>query len=91
MKPPSARDAFEKALGEGVDAITFSSGSTVKNFAGLFPEGEARRILEGVTVACIGPVTAEEAKKLGIAVDVMPEKYTIPGMAEALERYFDRR
>lgn len=91
VKPPSAREAFEKALGEGVDAITFSSGSTVKNFAALFPGGEARRILEGVTVACIGPVTADEAGRLGIAVDVMPETYTIPGMADALERYFDAR
>ena len=89
IKPPSAREAFEKAFSEGVDAITFSSGSTVKNFAGLFPDGDARRILEKVTVACIGPVTADEAKKLGIGVDVMPETYTIRGMADALERYFN--
>lgn len=89
VRPDSSRRAFEQALEEGADAITFSSGSTVKNFAGLFPDGEARRILQGVAVACIGPVTADETKKLGITVDVMPETYTIPALAEALERHFD--
>jgi uroporphyrinogen III methyltransferase/synthase len=89
VSPDSSREAFARVLSEGADAITFSSGSTVKNFAALFPGGEAKRILNGVAVACIGPITADEAKKNGIPVDVMPDTYTIPALTEALGVYFE--
>ena len=90
VRPESSAREFQDVLGEGkADAITFTSASTVKNFAGLFPEGEAARILEGVAVACIGPVTAEAAEELGIEPKVMPKDYTIPALAMALEEFFN--
>jgi uroporphyrinogen III methyltransferase/synthase len=90
VRPESSGREFRDALGDGrADAITFTSGSTVKNFARLFPEGEAAGLLEGVTVACIGPVTAEAAEELGIEPDVVPKNYTIPALAEALEDFFN--
>jgi uroporphyrinogen III methyltransferase/synthase len=67
-----------------VDAVTFTSSSTVKNFV---------RLTEGVdlgmvVVACIGPVTAQTAGELGLTVAVEPEEYTIPALVEALGAYF---
>jgi uroporphyrinogen-III synthase len=39
-------------------------------------------------VAAIGPVTAEAAQQLGINVAVVPSKYTIPDLVDALVEYF---
>ncbi|HET7269451.1 MAG TPA: uroporphyrinogen-III synthase, partial [Rubrobacter sp.] len=45
---------------------------------------EAARLLAGTRVACIGPITADTARKHGLRVDVEAEKYTIPGLVEAV-------
>jgi len=89
VRPETSGEDFRRVLTGGeADAITFTSASTVRNFAGLFADGEAARLLEGVAVACIGPVTAAAARDLGLTVDVEPERYTIPALAEALEAFF---
>jgi len=67
-----------------VDAVTFTSSSTVRNFARL-AEGVD---LTGVAVACIGPVTAATARELGMRVDVEPAEYTVPALVEALAAHF---
>ncbi len=91
VPPPLSAEQFREALHQGADAITFTSGSTVQNFAALFPGGEAARLLGKVAVGCIGPVTADTARELGLEVAVVPEQYTIPAFVEALEHYFERR
>ncbi|MEZ4767143.1 MAG: uroporphyrinogen-III synthase [Caldilineales bacterium] len=72
-----------------VDAITFTSSSTVRNLlARLDAEGGCRADLAGVCLACIGPVTADTAAKLGLAVQVVPAEHTITALVDALEAYF---
>ena len=51
---------------------------------------EAARLPERVTVACIGPVTAQTAWDLGLRVDVTAERYTVEGALDALEAWFAR-
>jgi uroporphyrinogen III methyltransferase/synthase len=68
-----------------VDAITFTSPSTVKNFLGIM--GPGFRLPAGVRIACIGPVTAAAARKAGLPVDILQERFTIPGMVDALKAY----
>jgi uroporphyrinogen III methyltransferase/synthase len=70
-----------------IHAVTFTSSSTVTHFLELVGE-EARDLLRGVIVASIGPITAETAARHGIVSDIVPEKYTIPALAEALVRHF---
>ena len=41
-------------------------------------------LINGSTVACIGPVTAETARGLGIEVDLMAEEQTIDGLVRTL-------
>ena len=36
-------------------------------------------------MACIGPVTVEAAKELGVHVDVVALNHTIDGLVEAIE------
>jgi len=74
------------ALRRGVDAVTFTSPSTVQNFLALLGD-EGRALLAGVVVAAIGAVTAEAARKEGIRVDVEPDTYTTDALVEALARH----
>ncbi len=66
-----------------VDAVTFTSSSTVRNFVTLL-RPDMGRTLRSVLVACIGPVTAATARDLGLNVGVVAETYTIPGLVAAL-------
>ena len=79
------------ALAAGaIDAVTFTSSSTARNFAELFSDEERRAWRGRVTIASIGPITAATAAEYGLPTDVMPSEYTIPALARALADYFSR-
>jgi uroporphyrinogen III methyltransferase/synthase len=90
-RPEAGTARLREALAAGaIDAVTFTSSSTARNFAELFTEDERRAWLSSVTVACIGPITAATAAEYGLATDVMPGEYTIPALARALADHFAR-
>jgi uroporphyrinogen III methyltransferase / synthase len=66
-----------------IDVVTFTSGSTVRNFLdAVGPDlGSAR-------IASIGPATSAVARELGLPVDVEATEHTIPGLVDALVRYY---
>ncbi len=75
-------EALAAELKEGrIDMVTFTSSSTVKNLVKIIGSAEA---LKGVKTACIGPVTADTAKSLGIEPDIIAKEYTIDGLVEAI-------
>jgi uroporphyrinogen III methyltransferase / synthase len=79
------------ALAAGtIDAVTFTSSSTARNFAELFSADDRRSWRGRVAIASIGPITAATAAEYGLATDVMPSEYTIPALARALADYFAR-
>jgi uroporphyrinogen III methyltransferase/synthase len=82
------RDIYRMLLDGDIDAVTFTSASTVRNFAQLHGLEQAADLLASTVVACIGPVTAEAAQHLGIATTVMPQRYTIPDLVDALVAHF---
>ena len=63
-----------------VDAITFTSSSTVTNLCDLLGDVPEPQPL----VASIGPVTSTTAKERGLRVDVEATEHTIDGLVEAL-------
>ena len=80
-----------EVLSEGaVDAVTFTSSSTARNFAEMFSEAERRAWRGRVAVASIGPITAATAAEYGLATDIMPAEYTIPALARAIAEWFAR-
>ena len=81
-------DVYRMLLDRRIDAVTFTSASTVKNFAKIIGEEQAADLLSTTVVASIGPVTAEAAQQLGINTTVMPERYTIADMVGALVEHF---
>jgi uroporphyrinogen III methyltransferase/synthase len=76
-----ARELLER--GE-IDVVTFTSSSTVSNFVNLLKGMDLARVLDGVKIACIGPITAKTAEELGLKVDVVAKEYTIEGLVQAI-------
>ena len=70
--------------GDGVDVITFTSSSTVVNFVQAFPEDRLPAILGDAEIACMGPVTADTARKLGLDVSIVAREYTTHGLVQAI-------
>ena len=64
-----------------IDVVTFTSSSTVKNLVNIIGSVD---FLKDVKTACIGPVTADTAKSLGIEPDIIAKEYTIDGLVEAI-------
>jgi uroporphyrinogen III methyltransferase/synthase len=88
----AAADRVRAALAAGgVDAVTFTSSSTVRNFAELFSPDERRTCLAGVVVAAIGPITAGTAAEYGLTTHVMPTEYTIAALTRAIVDHFRPR
>lgn len=82
------KDQLRAELESGrVDLITFTSSSTVKNFLDMVAaenQEELDRLLAGVKIAAIGPITAKTVTDGGLAVDIQPERYTIPDLIQAI-------
>lgn len=81
--PPDARAALREGR---VDAVTFTSASTVRGFVGAL--GAVRG---NPKVVCIGPVTAREARGRGFTVATVATPHTMEGLVDALERAFTPR
>jgi uroporphyrinogen III methyltransferase/synthase len=81
-------DVYRMLLDRQIDAVTFTSASTVRNFVEILGHDQAIDLLRTTVVASIGPVTAEAAQQLDITTSVMPERYTIPDLVEALVAHF---
>jgi len=86
------KEDLRRALQEkDVDMVTFTSSSTVKNFVTLLDittPDEMQKLMTGVAVATIGPITAKTAAQYGLHVDVQPAEYTIPDLVDSIVQYF---
>jgi len=89
VREPGDGGALAAELRAGrIDAVTFMSSSTVQSFVDLV--GREAAACGTFVVAVIGPVTAATARELGLSVAVEAEEYTVPGLVDALARYFQR-
>jgi uroporphyrinogen III methyltransferase/synthase len=82
---PLVPSAADRARVASADVVLFTSASAVG------------RLLEAVgpeaipdLVACIGPVTADAARALGLRVDLVADVHTIPGLVAALVSHVHR-
>jgi uroporphyrinogen-III synthase len=79
-----------RALRRGdVDAVTFTSASTAAGFAhaaGAEMVRDLGREVRRPAFVCIGPVTAEAVRRVGLPVDAVASPHTIEGLVAAVER-----
>ncbi|MHB9150389.1 MAG: uroporphyrinogen-III synthase [Thermoleophilia bacterium] len=66
------------------DYVTFTSGSTAKNFAALLRSAGFGSELGRVTAASIGPATSKAVREEGMRLVVEAESYTVDGLVGAL-------
>ena len=78
--PRETRDALRRG---DVDAVTFTSASTVRGFIEAL--GGARGTPK---VVCIGPVTASAARRAGLRPAAVAKPHTVDGLVQAVERVF---
>ena len=112
MPAEAPAEALSLLRDGGIDIVTFTSSSTVRNLAALLGD-DFRVILSGddagagdvvssrrnlgrgdrpalaverprPLIACIGPITADTARELGLRVDVEAAEHTVPGLVAAL-------
>jgi uroporphyrinogen III methyltransferase/synthase len=86
--PPDAETLARLRAGDGaVDAITFTSSSTVDNFCAAvgspLPEPQPH-------VISIGPVTSDTARARGLRVDAEADPHSIDGLVEAVVRLLSK-
>jgi uroporphyrinogen III methyltransferase/synthase len=92
IRPATDVDRVRKLFDEKkIAAVTFTSSSTVHNFVEMLGQKEYIKLMDGVAVACIGPVTAKTAEGYGMRTDIMPKDYTIPALVEAMVEYYKDR
>lgn len=81
--PDARREAVLGQFDTGeIDIVTLTSSSTVRNLVKLL--GDRVDLLNRAQIACIGPITAATATKLGLRVDIIAAEYSIPGLMSAL-------
>jgi uroporphyrinogen III methyltransferase/synthase len=92
VRPATDVDRVRKLFEEKkIAAVTFTSSSTVHNFVEMLGQKEYKNLVSGVTVACIGPVTAKTAEEYGLKVDIMPKDYTIPALVDAMVEFYKKK
>jgi uroporphyrinogen-III synthase len=81
------------AVRDGLDWITFTSGSTARNFVGMLRrEGLDPFHLPGEPgIACIGPKTAQVAQEAGFQVDLIAETFTVEGLVQSIVSQWSKR
>jgi uroporphyrinogen-III synthase len=81
--PDELPDEARRALDEGgVDAVVFTSSSTVEGFVRLV----GPRL--GTPAVCIGPVTSDAALRAGFSVKAVADPHTVDGIVEAVDNLF---
>lgn len=77
--------------GRLIDAVTFTSSSTVRNLLQVLSHLGAERpleLLQGADICCIGPKTAETAEELGLQVALMAKEATIQSLVDGLVHFY---
>jgi len=91
IKPDHDTGRIKEMLEKGsIDMVTFTSSSTVENFVDMFgPDNvQLKQWMARPTVACIGPITARTAQRMGFSVALVPPEYTIEAFTDSIAAYY---
>ncbi|MCL5027768.1 MAG: uroporphyrinogen-III synthase [Bacteroidetes bacterium] len=70
------------------DVFIFTSPSTFENYLQILKINNPLKYFEGYKVAAIGPTTKAAIENKRIHVDIMPEEFTIDGLAKAMIEFY---
>ncbi|MDT8377828.1 MAG: uroporphyrinogen-III C-methyltransferase [Desulfotignum sp.] len=72
-----------------IDAVTFTSSSTVSNFMSLLPSDKTVELMKHLTIASIGPITSDTVRSFGLEPTIEADPYTIDGLVDALLTHYE--
>ncbi|MDA8407965.1 MAG: uroporphyrinogen-III C-methyltransferase [Deltaproteobacteria bacterium] len=75
-------------LGKSIDAVTFTSSSTVNHFMEMFEGSDIKELLSGTLIASIGPITSNTLGRHGLKASIEAREYTIDGLIKALMSHY---
>ena len=90
VQPKTLPERFRDVVADGtLDLITFTSSSTVENLVAML---DHPTVLQGVKVACIGPITAQTARDHGFDVTLQPkvENVSIADLVNEIRHFFSQ-
>ncbi|WP_321494188.1 uroporphyrinogen-III C-methyltransferase [uncultured Desulfobacter sp.] len=73
-----------------IDAVTFTSSSTVTNFLTLLDGENTSALLDGVTLASIGPITSDTIRAKGLEPNIEADPFTIEALIDALLAHYEK-
>jgi len=82
------RGRLTAMLAGSADCIAFTSSSTVRNLALLFDTHDLSSVLLGLSVACIGDVTATTAEEYGLSVQIQPAEANVIELARSIANFY---
>jgi uroporphyrinogen III methyltransferase/synthase len=82
LSPPARR----ALLGSRVDAVTFTSASTVRGLMEQLTPSQRRRLFARTKAVAIGPITAAALRRFGVRRPVTARPSTVEGLALALAK-----
>lgn len=84
--PKTAPEQLRNALAAGIDAVTFTSSSSVTHLADAAHAAEMDFPFEGVSAISIGPITSQTLRDLGWEPAIEANPSDIPGLVSAAVR-----
>jgi uroporphyrinogen III methyltransferase/synthase len=92
LASPEGVEKVAAELAQGaIDAVTFTSASTVDSFVSLMGgDARTRDLLARTPVASIGPITTAALEARGLRADATASPHTLGGLLDALEALFAR-
>ncbi len=88
--PPSDPSPVRRAFADGLDVLTFCSGSAVTHLRAVLPEGWPAQV-GAVPVASIGPITSRAVRDAGLVVAIEAETARLASLVEAVIRWQQTR
>lgn len=81
-------DVLERLLTGELDAALFFSPSALYHLADILSPRSLAEVLAPLTVAVVGPTTANAAVRLGVRIDLVAEEASVDGIAASLITHF---
>jgi uroporphyrinogen III methyltransferase/synthase len=72
------------------DLFIFTSPSTFENFLQIMNIEDPVKFFKGYLIAAIGPTTKSSIEERRVNVDIMPDEFTIDGLAKAIVNHYKK-
>jgi uroporphyrinogen-III synthase len=84
----SVKENIDRLMMGNPDLFIFTSPSTFENFLQIMKIEDPVKFFKGYLVAAIGPTTKSSIEERRVIVNIMPDEFTIDGLAKAIVNHY---